>query len=243
MADYYIASCVFTSRCPALPARIQQVMAERYGLTVVRCCVPKYKLREFTDRMPVGDMRARWTALPDCAAFAPGDHVYSLCHNCNNIIEETRPGVAVSSVWELFAGDPAFPLPHYDGLCVTVQDCWRSRERAAEQDAVRTLLDRMRIVYRETTPNRMDTDFCGASLYRPQPPRNPALAPRHYLHGAAGKFLPHTPEEQQALMRDYCRRFTTDTVVCYCHYCLEGLLLGGQNALHLAALLFPETDA
>lgn len=30
----------------------------------------------------------------------------------------------------------------------------------------------------------------------------------------------------------------TDTVVCYCHYCLEGLIMGGKNGKHMAELLF-----
>ena len=28
-------------------------------------------------------------------------------------------------------------------------------------------------------------------------------------------------------------------VVCYCHYCLEGLKLGGADATPLVSLLFP----
>ena len=39
-------------------------------------------------------------------------------------------------------------------------------------------------------------------------------------------------------MQAYCRRYQTDIVVCYCHYCLEGLLLGGKDGRHLAQLLF-----
>ena len=39
-------------------------------------------------------------------------------------------------------------------------------------------------------------------------------------------------------MVEHCRRYETDTVVCYCHYCLEGLLCGGKDGRHLAELLF-----
>ena len=240
--NYYIASCVFTSKYPALSARIQEYVREHYGLSVVRCCVPKYKLREFTEKMPEGDLREHWASLPDSGAFAPGDHVYSLCHNCNNIIEEMHPGVLVHSLWERIDRDPDFCFPDYEGLTVTVQDCWRSRDRKEEQAAVRSLLHKMHIQFVEADENHQATEFCGNSLYRPQPPRNPRLAPRHYVDGAAGKFIPHTPEEQKKLMQDYCARFTTDTVVCYCHYCLEGLLDGGVDGRHIAALLFAKDD-
>lgn len=237
---YYIASCVFTAQFPELSGRIQEYVREALGLSVVRCCVPRYRLRDFEDRMPEGALRDCWRALPDSGDFGPGDEVYSLCHNCNNIIEETRPGVTVRSLWELLDADAGFPLPEYRGMTATVQDCWRARDRRAEQDAVRSLLGKMHIECVETAPSREHADYCGASLYRPQPPRNPRLAPKHYVEGAQGLFQPHTEAEQAALMREHCRRYTTDKVVCCCHYCLEGLRLGGVEGIHQAQLMFPE---
>ena len=236
--NYYIASCVFTSQFPALSAKIQDYVRERFDLTVVRCCVPKYKLQDFEERMPEGEFRERWKELPDSAAFTADDKVYSLCHNCNNIIEEMHPGVKVHSLWELLDRDDTFPFPDYQGLTVTVQDCWRSRDRADEQKAVRSLLRKMNVSYVEAANHHEDTDFCGVSLLRPQPPRNPKLAPKHYVDGAEGKFLPHTEEEQKQIMEEYCRQYTTDKVVCYCHYCLEGLRMGDANAMHIAEMMF-----
>lgn len=235
---YYIASCVFTSQFPEISSRIQVTAQKRYGLKVVRCCVPKYKIRDFEERMPEGALRDRWASLPDSGDFKAGDEVYSLCHNCNNIIEEMHPGVKVHSLWELIDADEKADLPDYEGLTVTVQDCWRSRERIDEQKSVRSLLSKMNIEYVEAPKNHKETVFCGVSLYRPQPPRNPKLAPKHYIEGAEGLFISHTPEEQEKLMKDYCRGYKTPIVVCYCHYCLEGLKLGGIEALHLAEMLF-----
>ena len=237
--NYYIASCVFTSQFPELSRRIQNYVAGRFGMDIVRCCVPKYQIEDFNSRMP-DNYRGEWSSLPDSAAFEPGDTVWSLCHNCSNIIEETRPGVAVPSLWELILSDGSFDYPDYSGTSVTVQDCWRSRERSSEQDAVRALLGKMHIEYTELAENREKTEFCGASLYRPQPARNPKMAPRHYVEEAAGKFEPHSLDEQRAIMREYCGRFGGGKVVCYCHYCLEGLKMGGADAKHIAELLFPE---
>ncbi|MCQ2437273.1 MAG: hypothetical protein MJ099_02615, partial [Clostridia bacterium] len=129
----------------------------------------------------------------------------------------------------------AFPLPSMSEAQVIVQDCWRALDRTDEQQAVRTLLRRMGATIVDEASGE---DFCGISLYRSQPPRNPKLAPKHYLEGAEGKFLPHTPEEQAALMADYCSRFGNTKVVCYCHYCLEGLKLGGADAVHIAQIIF-----
>ncbi len=236
---YYIASCVFTAQFPDLSRRIQKYVQERFGLKVVRCCVPSYKIKEFEDRMPDEESRAHWASLPDSGHFQPGDTVYSLCHNCNNIIDEVHTGVEVHSLWELLDRDNQFPLPDYEGLKVTLQDCWRSRDRTDEQAAVRSLLTKMHILYEEAPKNHAETGFCGISLLRAQPPRNPKLAPRHYVDGTEGLFEPHTPEEQERIMREYCAALPTKTVVCYCHYCLEGLKLGGADARHMADLLFP----
>ena len=63
-------------------------------------------------------------------------------------------------------------------------------------------------------------------------PRNPKLAPKHYVEDAEGLFIPHSAEEQEAIMKEYCRNYKTDSVVCYCHYCLEGLKTGGVDGMH-----------
>lgn len=236
---YYIASCVFTSQFPELSRKIQKAMRERCHLEVVRCCVGQYKVREFEERMPEGICRDQWAHLPESGDFRPGDTVYSLCHNCNNIIEEQHPGVIVHSVWELLDQMPDFPLPDCRGMTATVQDCWRSRDRKEEQAAVRSLLRKMHIRFSEAPEHHEAAEFCGVSLYRPQPPHNPKLAPKHYVEGAAGKFISRTKEEQTELMLAYCAGLKLQPVICYCHYCLEGLKLGGADAKHLAELIFP----
>ena len=248
---YYIASCVFTAQFPELSKRIQDYVHDRFDLKVVRCCVPSYKIKEFEDRMPDEKSRAHWASLPDSGHFQAGDVVYSLCHNCNNIIDEVHTGVEVHSLWELLDSDEHFPLPDLSGMKAVLQDCWRSRDRADEQAAVRSLLRKMHVVFTEALHHHTETDFCGISLLRPQPPRNPKLAPRHYVDGTEGLFEPHTPEEQERIMQEYVAGLagqtaltetaggaTPPTVICYCHYCLEGLKLGGADAHHLAALMF-----
>ena len=96
----------------------------------------------------------------------------------------------------------------------------------------------MNIRYVEACKHHEETDFCGSTLYRKQPVKNARLAPKHYVEQAKGKFQDHTIEEQISIMKEYCRQFKTKTVVCYCHYCLEGLIQGGVDGQHLASLLF-----
>jgi hypothetical protein len=236
--NYYIASCVFTAKFPELSQRIQTYVRDRWGFEIVRCCVPKYKIREFEEKMPEGALRDAWADLPDSGSFGAGVKVYSLCHNCNNIIGEMYPETEVYSLWELIDADRDFVFPDLHGMQAVIQDCWRSKDRIGEQKAVRSILDKMNVRWTEAPHNYGESDFCGTSLYRPQPPRNPKLAPKHYVEGAAGLFVPHTEEEQRAIMEEYCSHYAYNTVICYCHYCLEGLLAGGKDGRHIAGLLF-----
>ena len=154
-----------------------------------------------------------------------------------NIAEEWR-GAAVHSLWEQIDRDSHFPFPDYNGVTVTLQDCWRMRERSETHDAIRSILQKMNIKYLELPMNRKNADFCGTSLYKAQVSRNEKLAPKHYKEGCEGLFMEHSEEEQIHIMQDYSRRYQTDMVVCYCHYCLEGVLAGGVNGMHIAELVF-----
>lgn len=235
----FVAACVFTSKYPELSLRIQTYLQEHHSIPSIRCCVPQYQLKKFEDAMPDW-YRQQWSNLPDFQPFTPEHTMVYLCHNCRNIFLEQHPEVPTKSLWELILEDDAFPLPDYHGETMAVQDCWRSNDNHAEQDAVRALLRKMHINVVELPENHEKTDFCGYSLYQPQPARNAKLAPKRYVENAAGKFLSHTDAEKRQLMEDYCRIIPTEQVVAYCHYCVDGLKLGGKHAIHLAELLFPE---
>lgn len=84
--------------------------------------------------------------------------------------------------------------------------------------------------------------ICGNGELSAGRPRNPALAPKRFPHGAKGLFQPHTDEQKRQLMRDYCAQIKTEKIAAYCHYCLRGLKLGGAKAFHLAELLFEGAD-
>lgn len=237
MSCYYIASCMFTAQFPEISLLIQNYIKSKPDIKIVRCCIPDYRVEHNTERITKSNVQSAWRQLPVSNVFQPEDTVISVCHNCTNIVEEWR-GAKVISLWEMIDCDPLFPFPDYNGLEVTVQDCWRTRERRNEQNAVRSLLRKMNTKYIEADKNHEQTDFCGSTLYREQPAKNSKLAPRHYVEQARGKFINHTREEQLAIMQDYCRQYQTDMVVCYCHYCLEGLLQGNVNGQHIAGLLF-----
>lgn len=238
---FYVASCVFTEEHTALSQKIQAYIAERFGLPIIRCCVDKYKVEEFERRMPEW-YRAEWSSIKHFDHFPSGSTMVSLCHNCSAIFIERHPEIKCQSIWELILEDDRFEYPDLRGESITVQDCWRSKENRAEQDAVREILRRSNATIVELEENFDRTKFCGYSLYQPQPTRNAKLAPKRFVEGARGFFEPHSEEEKRRLMVEYCARIKTERVICCCHYCLRGLKLGGARALHLAQLLFDRED-
>lgn len=234
---FYVASCVFTEGEPDLSRKVQNYIRERFNLPIIRCCVDKYKVLAFEERMPA-DYREEWRAIKHFEKFPAGSTMISICHNCSAIFEERHPEILRESIWELILSDENFSYPNYHGEEITVQDCWRSKENFAEQEAVRELLRRMNFKIVELPENHKRTKFCGYSLYQPQPPRNSALAPKRFLYGAQNLFQEHTPEQKKSLMEEHCAHIRTEKVAAYCHYCVRGLKLGNKNAFHLAELLF-----
>ena len=237
---FYVASCVFTEEYPALSRKVQAYVRERFDLPIIRCCVDKYKISEFEERMPE-NYRDEWRSIKHFEKFPAGSTMVSICHNCSAIFEEQHPEILRESIWELILSDENFSYPNHHGEAITIQDCWRSKENFAEQEAVREILRRMNFKIVEMPENHAETKFCGVSLYQPQPPRNPALAPKRFLQGAKGLFQQHTDDEKFQLMHEHCAAIRTEKVAAYCHYCLRGLKLGSKTAFHLAELLFEES--
>ena len=234
----YVASCNFTLFYPELSVRVQDYLKTRPDMDIVRCCTDRYKVKEFEDKM-APSVAQQWKDTTHYTEFDKDTAMVSICQNCTSVFQESQPDIKVLSLWEYILDYvPDFPYPDYSGMKVTVQDCWRQYDNEAQQAAVRALLHKMNIEFFELKENHADTKYCGVTTLRPTPKRNLVMAPKRYKENACGFFAPHTPEEQQAYMENYCKQITTEAVVSYCHYCAQGFNLVGQKNYHLAELLF-----
>ena len=203
---FYVAGCVFTEEYPALSEKICAYVRERFKMPIIRCCVDKYKVSEFEQRISADF----WRELEHFKKFPADSTMISICHNCSAIFEERHPEIHCESIWELILSDENFQYKNFHGEKISVQDCWRSKENFIEQEAVREILRRMNFEVVEMPENHAETKFCGYSLYQPQPPRNPKLAPRRFLHEAQGLFQEHTPEQKKSLMIEHCAQISTE---------------------------------
>ena len=152
---FYVASCVFTEEYPALSKNICDYMRGK-SIPIIRCCVDKYKIEEFEQRMPE-NYRDEWRAIKHFEKYPVGSTMISLCHNCAAIFEERHPEILRESLWEFILADKSFKYRDFGGEAITIQDCWRQKENLAEQEAVREIkrfLYGAQGLFREHTPEQ-----------------------------------------------------------------------------------------
>lgn len=213
MSHIYFPGCKYTTHAPKISKYLSQYMHERFDMTVTGCCSVNYK--KLTQQ--------------DTAVY--------VCPTCNAILQESAPQTKSVSVWEILIKDDKFKWPDYHGKKITIQDCWRTYDNKDMQYAIRAILKRMNFETLEISASYDKADFCGTSLLKPQSPRYEYLAPVRFIEKAGDKFNPHTESEQIKMMKNYCQQYKTNTVVCYCTGCLEGLQIGGVNGVHLMDLV------
>jgi len=214
---YYFPSCNFTRLRPQTSEKIKEFIATK-GVRVAGCCRPGHK-----------------------AVSGWGDVAVTVCETCSIIIGENRPGAKVLSLFEFIDGLSDFVFPDYKGERITVQDCYRAKNKPKEKLAVRSLLRKMNVTAVELAGTEEEINFDGFFLFAPVRPDNFTLAPLRFAEIKKDMQL-KSQEEIAAYLINYCQRFTTDRIACYCNSCLTGLEKGmpeGKQAVHMAELLFP----
>ena len=122
-----------------------------------------------------------------------------------------------------------------------MQDCYRAKAKETEKAAVRSVLRKMNVEVVELPGTEEEVNFDGGFLFGSMRPDNFTLAPMRFAE-IKKDMQSKSPEEIDAYLKNYCQRFTTERVACYCNSCLSGLVQGlpeGKRAVHVAELLFP----
>ncbi len=211
----YFPSCNFTRLFPELSEKVKAWMAGR-GVSVTGCCRPNHK------------------------SLTDADTPIVVCETCNIIISENWPALTPLSIYEYLDAIPDLPLPDHAGETITVQDCYRAKERTAEKEAIRSLLRKMNYTIIELKGTEEEQNFDGAWLFKPVMPGNMKLAPKRFAEIEKDIVL-KSPEEIDAYLKTYCERFTADTVTCYCNSCYSGLKQGigeARQVKHMIEILF-----
>lgn len=218
MSDVFFPSCKAKEDYPQASRQLARYLKERYHIEPTGCCRAGYQ------------------------GLQAGDRAIVVCPTCAAIFGESAPEVQIRFVWELIDQDTDFPFPDYQGMPMTLQDCWVSAEKRAVQDAVRSLLHKMHIEPVEQEEAYEKTRYCGVNMLKNPSEAISRLAPRRYLVDGAAMFHPMEPEQQTAALKRHCEQIPGKDVVCYCKFCKDGIDRGGKRGHHLLELLFPADE-
>lgn len=147
----------------------------------------------------------------------PNTRVVTTCPGCDRRYRQNYPEPLAVSLWELLAGDDAFPFPDYRGRKMTIIDACPTRDQPRIHDAVRALAARMNIIVVEPERSREQGTCCGDTFY----PALPAAAVIEKMK-AKGAELP------------------LDEVLVYCVSCSKSMFVAGRRPRYLVDLLFAE---
>lgn len=171
----------------------------------------------------------------DLSAITEEDEIIQNCTLCEMVLAERMPHNPRRSLYEYLL-ETDFVWPDWQGKTVTIQDCRRTKDNRALQDAVRECLHRMNIEYVEMPQNHEQTEYCGIWYNTPIAPDLPEIVPELSACLEQQRQL-MTEAEQKAAMEAWVRQYQTDEVVVYCNGCERGIRLGGGHPLHMIELL------
>lgn len=186
-------------------------------------------------------MKEQGAKIAPCCKFDvgylnDGDIVVQNCTQCDFILKERCPQIVVTSLYEFVLRDPKFCWGDLNGKRITVQDCFRTRDDAGLQEAVRRCLRNMNAEVIEAEENHEETGYCGIWLNNPAAPDCAAVAPKTFERLEEYRVL-LSPEDQKSKMENWVTQYTTEKVAVYCNGCEKGLRLGGLDPYHMIELL------
>lgn len=141
MGDIYFPSCNFNKATPETAKLLLERM--KAIMPVAGCC------------------------RVDKLEYPKGDRALYLCQACREVIEVRFPELVTENLLVWLDREEKIPLPDYSGLAVSIQDCWRDREHPEIHEAVRSLLKKMGVSFRDIPENREFADYCGDLHFQP----------------------------------------------------------------------------
>ena len=208
---YYLPGCDLNKNHPEAGKKMQNYMKSK-GAAIAPCC--KF----------------------DLSSIEEGATLVQNCTQCDIVLRERRPDLKIVSTYEFVLEDAGFPWADLGGRSVTIQDCFRTRDNAALQHAVRECLRRANVRFTEADHSHKETTYCGVWLHNPADAVVAAVAPETFAGlEAFREVLP--AEEQKARMEQKVQSYETEEIAVYCNGCEKGIRLGGGKALHLIEVL------
>ena len=168
-------------------------------------------------RANVADMELYTACCHDDVNLPAGTRIIDCCPGCHRRFPTKNENIRTVSLWEVLAGNGAFPFPDYGGAEMTIHDACPTRAQPQVHTAIRTLLRRMNIRLTEPEFTREQQKCCGDSAY----PARPLT-------------------EVYARMKERAAEMPVQDVAVYCVSCVKSMHIGGKTPRYLVDLLFGE---
>ena len=172
----------------------------------------------------VGDMprfERFYSALEQDIARLGATTIVTACENCYMSLKTLSPHVKTISLYEWLdkMGIPECSFEH--ATPVALHDPCPTRLEPALHASVRSLLNKMKLPFKEFKYNRDKTQCCGSG-------------------GMLDLTNPKLAKEQ---MVSRAHQTECDTIVSYCQECARSMSRGGKSGVHILDLLFTPTVA
>jgi len=166
-----------------------------------------------------------------------GDTIVQNCTLCDLLLKETHPENECISIYEYVLEDESFPWADHSGESIIVQDCLRTKDNLALQQAVRECLKKMNYTIIEMPENYDKTRFDGIWIYGMPMQNCIDTAPKAMQH-IVDNYVEILPkDEKEERMKEWVKQYPIDNILVYCNGCERGIKLGGKNPKHLVELL------
>lgn len=149
-----------------------------------------------------------------------GSTIINNCAGCDRRFRSLYEGIQTISLWEVLDSIEELPLPHCDGMQISVHDSCSFRPKPQVHTAVRSLLRKMNMEIIESEYSGTRSICCGDNFY-----------PRLSI------------AEVTALQKKRAAQMPCRDVAVYCVSCIKSMAIGGKTPHHMVDLILgEETD-
>lgn len=146
-----------------------------------------------------------------------GATIINNCAGCDRRFRSLYPGIQTISLWEVLDQLPGLPLPHYEGMTLSVHDSCSYRPKPQVHAAVRSLLGKMGISIVESPYSGTSSICCGDNFYGRIP-----------------------LEEVHRFQKKRAAQMPCQDVAVYCVSCVKSMAIGGKTPHYMVDLLLGE---
>lgn len=214
----FMPGCALSSYSPNLVKSIinhLQKVSPGMGILMQCCAKPTRVLGD----IPRFDKF--YSALERDIARLGATTIVTACENCYMSLKTQSPHIKTISLYE-WLDDVGIPEVNFeDAPAVALHDPCPTRHEPELHRSVRSLLDKMKLSYKEFKYNKDKTQCCGS-----------------------GGMLDLTnPKLAKAQMVSRANQTDCETIVSYCQECARSMSRGGKNGMHILDLLFTPSVA